>query len=216
MRVGVDANIVAAAGVRPGGWTARELARADVEFVSPAVVQDEPVAHEVEYAEKAKCGREEWAGRVAGLLGRIRLIRRRNGDHGRDAARRRSHPLGRVGDGARLLDPGRMRVYALPDGELEADLLERVLDALTEAGYEPDDRFPGQAGRGTFPLDGDFSPDGTRIVFDGAVRRAGAYGVILAEIGLDGKGFAIRSPLLDVDPSRSNDHNFSQLNPAWI
>lgn len=74
MRVVVDANIVAAAGVRPGGWTARELARDDVEFVAPAIVRDELHAHEVEYAEKAQCGREEWAGRVARLLARIRLI----------------------------------------------------------------------------------------------------------------------------------------------
>lgn len=119
-------------------------------------------------------------------------------------------------DGRRLLDPGRMRIHALPGGALEADLKDEVLAGLSAAGYMPDARYPGQAGRGTFPLDGDFSPDGGRIVFDGAVTKEGRYGVVLASIGVDGRGFQVLTDLISVDPARSNQHNFSQLNPLWL
>lgn len=119
-------------------------------------------------------------------------------------------------DGKRLLDPGRMRLYGLPGGALEADLKDEVLAGLAGAGYAPDSRYPGQAGRGTFPLDGAFSPDGARIVFDGAVVREGRYGMILARIGVDGTGFEVLTGPMEVDAARSNQHNFSQLNPLWL
>jgi hypothetical protein len=109
-----------------------------------------------------------------------------------------------------------MRMYALPSGTLETDLEDEVLAGLAAAGYAPDTRFPGQANRGTFPLDGAFSPDGREILVDGAVVKDGRYGVILARIGVDGSSFTVLSHLIAVDPARSNQHNFSQLNPAWL
>ncbi len=74
MRVVVDANVLAAALVRPGGWTAAQLARTDVEFVAPEWLAAELKDHQTEFAEKARCGLEEWRRRCQTVLGRIRLI----------------------------------------------------------------------------------------------------------------------------------------------
>lgn len=109
-----------------------------------------------------------------------------------------------------------MHIYEIQTGRLIADLRAEAIEGLKAAGYEPDDRFPGQANRGTFPLDGGFSPDGRWIVFDGAVRRGTAFGVVLAQIGVDGTGFQLLSDLIPTKPEYSNNHNFSQLNPRWL
>lgn len=119
-------------------------------------------------------------------------------------------------DGTRLLDPGRLRIYDLATGDQLADLHAEAVAQVTARGFELDTRFPGQANRGTFPLDGSFSPDGTSVVFDGAVRRDGDYGVILARMRIDGTAFEVLSGLIDVDPASSNNHNFSRLSPTWI
>lgn len=74
LRVVVDANVVAAALVRPGGWTARELARADVEWVAPAFLFVELADHADEYAAKAGCTRKEWRNRVAALARRFHVL----------------------------------------------------------------------------------------------------------------------------------------------
>ena len=76
-------------------------------------------------------------------------------------------------DGARILEPGRMKIHSALNGSELADLKPQVMSALPVGGDTPDTRYPGQANRGTFPLDGDFSTDGQFIVFDGAVQRLG-------------------------------------------
>jgi Tol biopolymer transport system component len=119
-------------------------------------------------------------------------------------------------DAKTYLDAARMQIYSLETGQLVADLRATILSSLRDAGYEPDDRYPGQANRGTFPMDGAFSPDGSQLVFDGAVKKEGAYGVIVARANRDGTAFQVLTPLLQVDPAFSNNHNFSQLNPMWI
>ena len=83
-------------------------------------------------------------------------------------------------DGSMILNPQLVRLYDAATGSLVSDLRTKVMAALNSLGYEPDTRFPGQAGRGAFPLDADFSPDGSHIVFDGAVERDGVYGVIIS------------------------------------
>lgn len=118
-------------------------------------------------------------------------------------------------DGARLLDPGRLRSYDLGTGEMVADLHDAVIGQLGGLGLAPDTRFEGQAGRGTFPLDGDFSPDGRSLVLDGAVAHDGGFGVALFQVALDGTGLQLLAGPFEVDPGLSNDHNFSQLNPLW-
>jgi predicted nucleic acid-binding protein len=74
MRVVVDANVVAAALIRPGGWTAQELARTDVEWIAPAFLLDELEEHGAEYAAKAGCALAEWERRRHALVKRLRLV----------------------------------------------------------------------------------------------------------------------------------------------
>ncbi len=74
LRVVVDANIVVAALVRPGGWTARQLARDDVEWVTPSFLFVELADHAEEYSAKAGCDRKEWQRRSAELLKRLRIV----------------------------------------------------------------------------------------------------------------------------------------------
>jgi hypothetical protein len=119
-------------------------------------------------------------------------------------------------DGRKLLSVGQMRTYDTSTGALLSDIHDKVLAALSAAGYQPDGRFPGQGGGGTFPLDGSFSPDGKAIVFDGAVQKDGSFGVLLMRINADGSGFKILAGPLTVNPQFSNNHNYSQLNPYWL
>lgn len=74
MLVVVDANIIAAALIRPDGWTAHELSRTDVDWCAPAFLVDELEEHATEYAEKAGCTKVVWNRRVAKLVRRIRLV----------------------------------------------------------------------------------------------------------------------------------------------
>ncbi len=112
--------------------------------------------------------------------------------------------------------PSVMRLYDATSGQVVADLRTAMLSALQQAGYAPDQRFPGQGNRGTYPLDATFSPDSKLIVFDGAVKKGDQYGVILARMAVDGSGFAVLQDMLDVNPTFSNNHNFSQTNPYWL
>lgn len=117
--------------------------------------------------------------------------------------------------GTRLLIVGQLQVYDTKTGALLADVHQQALDGLSAAGYKPDARFPGAGGAGTFPLAGTFSPDGKQLVFDGAVEKAGELGVGLFRINLDGSGFTVLRPPVQVEPKFSNNHNFSQLLPRW-
>lgn len=65
---------MAAALVRPGGWTASQLTRGDVEWVAPGFLFDEPAEHAEEYAAKAGCARREWQTRVAALRKRFDIV----------------------------------------------------------------------------------------------------------------------------------------------
>lgn len=118
-------------------------------------------------------------------------------------------------DSTKILIPGQMQIYDATTGVLLKDLHKAVLDGLEAVGYQSDSRFSGAAGGGTFPLSGSFSPDGRFIAFDGAVQKNGVYGQILARIGIDGTDFTVLRALIPVNPSFSNNFNFSQLLPRW-
>ncbi len=119
-------------------------------------------------------------------------------------------------DGSMIFNPQLVRLYDAATGSLVSDLRTKVLAGLNSLGYEPDTRFPGQAGRGAFPLDADFSPDGSHIVFDGAVERNGTYGVAIFRMTVAGDEMTLLTGMIGVEPANSNDHNFSQLNPSWL
>lgn len=118
-------------------------------------------------------------------------------------------------DGASILESGRLRVYDVASGSMRHDLLDEARAGIVAAGYELEDRFPGQANRGTFPLDGDFSPDGTKLVFDGAVKQGTGSAIVIATMGLDGSGFEVVAGPFVVDPTETNGLNYSEVNPMW-
>ncbi|MSQ26442.1 MAG: hypothetical protein EXR49_09330 [Dehalococcoidia bacterium] len=109
-----------------------------------------------------------------------------------------------------------MRLYDATTGSQTADLRAAAIAGVRGAGFELDTRYPGQANRGTYPLDGTFSPDGRTIVFDGAVRRGSDYGVVMAQISVTGADFRMLSDLVVVNPAFSNNNNYSQLNVVWL
>lgn len=118
-------------------------------------------------------------------------------------------------DGGLVLDPGRLRIVNVTTAELVADLRDEAIAGLRAAGYDLDERYPGQANRGTFPLDGDFSPDGTQLVFDGAVVKDGQQGVAIMTMGVDGGGFRVVAGPFAVNPATTNGLNYSEVNPMW-
>lgn len=119
-------------------------------------------------------------------------------------------------DGTTLLEAKRLRIIDRATGTVKADLLDEALAGLRQAGYEPDPVHDGMQHQGSFPLDGDFSLDGSQIVFDGAVVGSKGAGILVMTMGIDGSGFKVVAGPLSVDPARSNNHNYSQLNPKWL
>jgi hypothetical protein len=115
-----------------------------------------------------------------------------------------------------IFNPTLGRVYDAATGNVVSDLKDKVLAGLEALGYTPDTRFPGQAGKGTFPLDADFSPDGSHIVFDGAVEHDGTYGVVIFRMTITGDDVTRLTDIIEVDPAQSNNNAFSQLNPSWL
>ncbi len=118
-------------------------------------------------------------------------------------------------DGTRILDMWRFRIYDAMTGALQSDLLAGVRASLVASGLAMDPVHNGRDGRGSFPLDGAFSPDGRSIVFDGAVVQGSRSGLMLFTVGADGTGLRSISDLIETDAAFSNNFNYSPLNPLW-
>ncbi len=113
-----------------------------------------------------------------------------------------------------LVVPTRMKIFDLGTGKEIADLKEKVMVGLAQTRYGRDRGHPGDLDN--FPLDGDFSPDGKQLIFDGAVVQNGVSGMIICRINRDGTGFTVVRDFIPTDPSFTNNNNFSQLNPLWL
>jgi len=117
-------------------------------------------------------------------------------------------------DDKKILDPVRLKIYDAETGNIITDLKPNVVAGLNKSGYRISTKFPGQANLGTFALDGDFSKDGKHIVMDGAVTKNGVEQILMFTVSSDGLNFTVLNTT-NVDPSFSNNNNFSQLNPTW-
>lgn len=84
-------------------------------------------------------------------------------------------------DGKRLLVPALGRIYDATAGSLVADFL-----ASLRAGAVAQTLTLGE-----FPRSGDFSPDGTRLVLEGAATADGETGSVVVTCGADGKALEI-------------------------
>ena len=61
-----------------------------------------------------------------------------------------------------------------------------------------------------------WSPDGTKIVLDGAVKKDGKSGFVIFTMTTSGDNLTPVSDVIKVNPAFSNDNNYSQLNPDWF
>jgi len=118
-------------------------------------------------------------------------------------------------DAKRLLLVGMLQVVDLTSGADVASLQEKVLAGLGAAGYTPDDRFPVRVGTSPVALAGGFSPDGTKIVFDGSVRKGNAYYQLVMRINLDGSGFTILDGPFAENPRFFAGVTYTVLSTAW-
>jgi predicted nucleic acid-binding protein len=74
VRVFVDANILLAAMLQPGGRTARQLQRKDILFAAPSYVVEELRKAADELRKRARVGTREWRRREQAALRRIQLL----------------------------------------------------------------------------------------------------------------------------------------------
>ena len=120
--------------------------------------------------------------------------------------------------GDRIIDPRTMKIYDATTGTVVMNLLSDLLATLPGTGFSLDERFkdvPGQPNRGLYPLDASYSPDGTEVVLDWALRQGDRYGNVLLRLSIDARQLRVISDLIPQNPDLSNRNNFSQLNPVW-
>ena len=121
-------------------------------------------------------------------------------------------------NGDRIVDPRKMRIYDATSGAVVLDLLAPLLSVLPSTGFALDERFkddPGPPNRGMYPLDAAFSPDGTELVLDWALRQGDQYGSVLMRLSIEARQLRVLTGLIPTNPQFTNRNNFSQLNPLW-
>lgn len=106
-----------------------------------------------------------------------------------------------------------MSIYNLQTGVLVSNLLSTVSDGIILAGFQ----LQTGVGDSQSPfLDGDWSPDGKQLVFNVTVQKNGNKGVVIFTSNSDGSSIIAKTDLLSVNPSFSNNLNYSQTNPKWL
>lgn len=123
------------------------------------------------------------------------------------------HGLAVSKDDTKIFVPNSMRVYSTATGELLADLKDEASAGIALAGFT----LLTTAGDSNSPfLDGDWSPDGTQLVFDVVEVEHSEPHTTIFTMNIDGTNIQAVAGPLDVNPDFSNNFNFSQSNPIWI
>lgn len=123
------------------------------------------------------------------------------------------HGLAISKDDTKLLIPNSLEVRSLPDGRLLEKLESRVVAGLSHLAFV----LALDAGDADSPfLDGDWSPNGTMIIFDVVVTESGTQRIAVVTATADGSDVTVVAGPLVANPEFSNNFNFSQLNPVWL
>jgi hypothetical protein len=116
-------------------------------------------------------------------------------------------------DDTKIFVPNSMRIYSAVTGELLVDLKATVTAGLAAAEFP----LASNIGDSGSPfLDGDWSPDGTQLVFDAIIVDHSEPHSVLFTMQADGTGITAITDRLEVNPDFSNNFNFSQVNPIWL
>ena len=118
-------------------------------------------------------------------------------------------------DGKKLLLVGTLQLFDAQTGASIGSLHDKALAGLQAAGYTPDDRYPPRTGDSPFALAGAFSPDGTKVVFDGSVKKGNAYYQLVMQINTDGSGFKTVAGPFQADEPFVSGNALSLLSVVW-
>ncbi|MHB8643101.1 MAG: TolB family protein [Gaiellaceae bacterium] len=118
-------------------------------------------------------------------------------------------------DAKKLLLVGTLQLFDAQSGAAIGSVRDKALAGLQAAGYVPDNRYPPRTGDSPFALAGSFSPDGTKIVFDGSVRKDNAYYQLVMQINVDGSDFKIVAGPFEADEPFVSGNALSLLSVVW-
>lgn len=118
-------------------------------------------------------------------------------------------------DAKKMLLVGTLQLFDAQTGAPIGSLHDKALAGLQAAGYVPDDRYPSRTGDSPFALAGAFSPDGTKVVFDGAVKKGNTYDQLVMQINIDGSGFKIIAGPFEADEPFVSGNALSLLSVVW-
>ncbi len=118
-------------------------------------------------------------------------------------------------DAKKLLLVGMLQLFDAQSGAAIGSVYDKALAGLRAAGYVPDIRYPPRTGDSPFALAGAFSPDGTKIVFDGSVKRGNGFFQLVMQINIDGSGFKILDGPFAADEPFVSGNALSLLSVVW-
>jgi len=132
--------------------------------------------------------------------------------------------LGMKSDGSEFVNPDNLTSYLVSSGAVGTinDLKNTttLLSQLSSLGFEevPSTIYHGQGGAGTFALSVDWSEDGEKLVFDALVEEqaTGQYGIAIFVFDLTENKLSLVYGPEPLEPSRTNNYNYSIHTPKWI
>ena len=132
--------------------------------------------------------------------------------------------LGMKADGSEFVNPDNLTSYMISTGAVGTitDLKHTttLLSQLSSLGFEevPVSFASGQGGNGTFALSVDWSEDGEKLVFDALVKERATElkGVAIFTFDLTENKLSLVYGPEPLEPSRTNNYNYSIHTPKWI